>query len=183
VLILVAVAGILGACAGGTASVRPTDSAEESFPDPLPTIDDGDPFDTIPPEPSPTTEPTDAASPTRTDIGMTCSVVPTLVVPGQTWVLTVTEVGTWYGAERYFQVNGIPDGYRELETSDGGPKPHVLFAEAAPDLGGTNWVIDVFMRDWDIHGIRPGVASGPVRPATTQHEAACGASFQIGYLP
>lgn len=175
----IVVCAALAGCAGATPPTpTPAGQGNETFPDvPTANASAGDPFDTLPP--GPTAGPSGAIT-----AGIVCVIQPSIVTAGQPYVLLVSEIGDWYGNDRYYQVTGLPTSYHELQTADGGPTTRALVNEVAPDFGGTNWTVVVFMRDWDIHGIRPDTGlPTTIRPASTDHEGSCTANLEIALNP
>jgi hypothetical protein len=93
----------------------------------------------------------------------------------------IDESDGWYGADRYLTIIGVPgeESQSEMQLSDGRPGARALLTRVAPAGYGSGFEILLVMRDWDIHGIRPGTPIGPVRPDGTNHEGTWGAQLQI----
>lgn len=165
----------LAACSG-TPSVAPApgEIAEETFPD-FPTFNGSpsDPAEAVPPDQTPAA--------TQIQVGsIGCAINPGAISPGQTYQLFLTEIDSWYGKDRYYQVVGLPnEPYLEMQLADGGPDTRILFSRVAIANAGSTFQVNVFMRDWDIHGIRPGTVATTHRPEGTNHEASCSATFTI----
>jgi hypothetical protein len=177
VLAGVAAVLLLG-CAGTPPAPTPEPVVDDSFPGDLPS------FELLSDAPDATEESGPTASPLH-DVTLGCNVDPPVVVAGQRYIVSVIEYGPWYGKDRYYQVTGLPiEPFVELQLADGGAGKRTLIDRVGPGDVGSGYSIGVLMRDWDIHGIRPGTGILQThRPEGTNHEATCAVELTIVPIP
>ena len=109
---------------------------------------------------------------------LACVASPPVVAPGQGFQVQITELGSWYGSHRWYELSGF-EGFQQFDLEDGAAGPRVVYEGAAP--AGGNWTFSLWMRDWDVHGTRPGLPGVPqtMRPDGTMHEASCAGALEV----